>query len=33
MILSYQFDLPTGYTIVFIGSLVGIVWAMVVGRE
>ena len=32
MILSYQFDLPTGYTIVFIGSLIGIVWAMVVGK-
>jgi len=26
MVLSYYFDLPTGYTIVFIGSFVGIVW-------
>ena len=33
MILSYQFDLPTGYTIVFIGSLVGIVWAMAIGKR
>ena len=33
MILSYHFDLPTGYTIVFIGSLVGIVWAMIVGKK
>jgi len=31
MIISYYFDLPTGYTIVFIGSLVGIVWALIKG--
>ncbi len=31
MILSYHFDLPTGYTIVFIGSFVGIVWGLVRG--
>jgi zinc/manganese transport system permease protein len=29
MVISYYFDLPTGYTIVFIGSLVGIVWGMI----
>ena len=33
MIFSYHFDLPTGYTIVFIGSLVGIVWALFVGKR
>jgi len=31
MLLSYHFDLPTGYTIVFIGSFIGIFWALVVG--
>jgi len=29
MVLSYHFDLPTGYTIVFIGSLCGILSALV----
>jgi len=29
MIISYHFDLPTGYTIVFIGSLVGIVLGII----
>jgi len=33
MILSYYFDLPTGYTIVFVGSLIGIVWALIRGRD
>jgi len=33
MILSYHFDLPTGYTIVFIGSFMGIFWALVIGKE
>ena len=33
MILSYHFDLPTGYTIVFIGSLVGIVWGLIIGKS
>jgi len=33
MILSYHFDLPTGYTIVFIGSLVGIVWGLARGKK
>jgi len=32
MILSYHFDLPTGYTIVFIGSLVGIVLGLIKGE-
>jgi len=31
MILSYYFDLPTGYTIVFIGSLCGILSAFLIG--
>ena len=31
MILSYYFDLPTGYTIVFIGSSIGIIGALAVG--
>jgi len=29
MVLSYYFDLPTGYTIVFIGSLCGILSALI----
>jgi len=29
MVLSYHFDLPTGYTIVFIGSLCGILSALI----
>ena len=33
MVLSYHFDLPTGYTIVFIGSFVGIVWGLIIGKE
>jgi zinc/manganese transport system permease protein len=33
MVISYYFDLPTGYTIVFIGSLVGILSAFLVGGE
>jgi zinc/manganese transport system permease protein len=33
MILSYHFDLPTGYTIVFIGSLIGITGAFIKGKE
>lgn len=32
MILSYYFDLPTGYSIVFIGSLVGMIGAFFSGR-
>ncbi len=28
MVISYHFDLPTGYTIVFIGSLTGIIGAL-----
>jgi len=32
MIASYHFDLPTGYTIVFVGSGCGIVGALVRGR-
>jgi len=32
MILSYTMDLPTGYTIVFIASLVGVLSALVVGK-
>jgi len=32
MVLSYHFDLPTGYTIVFIGSLCGILSALVFGK-
>ncbi len=30
MVISYLFDLPTGYTIVFIGSLCGIVYGLIV---
>jgi len=33
MLFSYHFDLPTGYTIVFVGSLCGIIGALLVGRE
>jgi zinc/manganese transport system permease protein len=33
MILSYHFDLPTGYTIVFIGSLCGILGALIRGKN
>lgn len=33
MITSYQFDLPTGYSIVFISSFVGIVSALFLGKE
>jgi len=33
LILSYQLDLPTGYTIVFVASLVGIVGALVFGKK
>jgi len=33
MVISYQFDLPTGYTIVFIGSLCGILSAFLVGSR
>jgi zinc/manganese transport system permease protein len=28
MVISYHFDLPTGYTIVFIGSLIGIIFGI-----
>ncbi len=30
MVISYLFDLPTGYTIVFIGSLCGIIYGLIV---
>ncbi len=33
MILSYTMDLPTGYTIVFIASLIGVLSALVVGNN
>ncbi len=33
MIISYQFDLPTGYSIVFISSFVGIISALILGKE
>ncbi len=33
MIVSYYFDLPTGYTIVFTASLAGIVSALAAGKE
>ncbi len=33
LVLSYQFDLPTGYTIVFIASLTGVLSALVFGKE
>jgi len=32
LIISYQFDLPTGYTIVFIASLVGVLSALLKGE-
>ncbi len=32
LLLSYHFDLPTGYTIVFIASLTGTVSALIVGK-
>ena len=32
MLLSYTFDLPTGYTIVFVGSFVGIFWSLMRGK-
>jgi len=32
LIISYQFDLPTGYSIVFIASLVGVVSALISKR-
>jgi len=33
LIVSYQPDLPTGYTIVFIASLVGVVSALIIGKK
>jgi len=33
LVVSYQLDLPTGYTIVFIASFVGIVSALIVGKK
>ncbi|SFV58850.1 Zinc ABC transporter, inner membrane permease protein ZnuB [hydrothermal vent metagenome] len=33
LIVSYQLDLPTGYTIVFIASLIGILSALIVGEN
>jgi len=33
MVFSYNFDLPTGYTIVFVGALVGIVWSLWRGKD
>jgi len=33
LIVSYQLDLPTGYTIVFIVSLIGLVRALIVGEN
>ena len=33
MVISYYFDLPTGYTIVFVGSLVGIIGGLIVGKN
>ncbi|MCB4750632.1 MAG: metal ABC transporter permease [Sulfurovum sp.] len=33
MIVSYIYDLPTGYTIVFIVSLIGILWVLIKGKE
>jgi len=32
MIISYHFDLPTGYTIVFIGSFIGITLGLIFGK-
>jgi len=33
MIISYHFDLPTGYTIVFVASLIGVIFSFFVGGE
>jgi len=33
MVISYHFDLPTGYSIVFITSLFGVVGALAVGKH
>ncbi len=33
MVISYIFDLPTGYAIVFIGSFCGILFAFFIGKE
>jgi len=33
MVLSYYFDLSTGYTIVFIGSLCGVVFSLIFSRR
>ncbi|MBA1419369.1 MAG: metal ABC transporter permease [Epsilonproteobacteria bacterium] len=33
LILSYQLDLPTGYTIVFIASLIGVLSALIKGDK
>ena len=33
MISSYYLDLPTGYTIVFVGAFVGIVWSLIRGKD
>jgi len=33
LIVSYQLDLPTGYTIVFIASLIGLLSALIVGEN
>jgi len=33
MVLSYAIDLPTGYTIVFISSLIGVLGALAVGKR
>jgi zinc/manganese transport system permease protein len=33
MILSYHFDLPTGYTIVFIASLIGVLSTLAFSRK
>jgi len=32
MVGSYTLDLPTGYTIVFVGAFVGIVWSLIRGK-
>jgi len=33
LVVSYQLDLPTGYTIVFIASFVGILSALIIGKQ
>ena len=33
LVVSYPLDLPTGYTIVFIASLVGILSALIIGKQ